>query len=97
MVEEFYGCLSREMIESCESQRVGLEFEVVKADQLNFFLGKGNGERIVSEKHEAVFSMFQEYGLLHERFREVKGRYLGETGFKVLTVYFDGLDFAKYR
>ena len=66
MVEEFYGCVSREMIESCESQRVGLEFEVVKADQLNFFLGKGNGERIVSEKHEAVFSMFQEYGLLHD-------------------------------
>ena len=89
MAYTFYGCLSREIEEDGGKQRTGLEFEVVGTDKLNFFLGIGNREQAVSERHEAVFQLFQEYGLSHKRFREVKGKYLGETGFQVLSVYFD--------
>ncbi len=97
MAYTFYGCLSREIEEDGGKQRTGLEFEVVGTDKLNFFLGIGNREQAVSERHEAVFQLFQEYGLSHKRFREVKGKYLGETGFQVLSVYFDTLDYARYR
>lgn len=102
MVYEYYGCLSRRIKEDAGKLRMGLEFEVVEAEKLNFFLGKEgirkeDKERIISEKQEEVFGLFQEYGIAHEEFRKVKAGYLGDAGFRILAVYFENLEYVRYQ
>ena len=97
MVYEFYGCLSGEKTEEGGRQRTGLEFQVVERHLLDVFLGAERKRQTVSEKHEEVFRAFEEYGMGHERFRKIKVRYLGDMEFRLLSVYFENLEYARYR
>lgn len=98
MVYEFYACLSREVRETDNAQRIGLEFEVVETSYLNCFLeGTANSRIMVSREYSEIFRRFQEFGLADERFQKVKARYLGETGFHLVTVYFENMEYARYQ
>lgn len=97
MSERYYACLSREVREMGGRQRTGLEFEIVREEYLNFFLGRKNARMPERGDHEAVFENFGKYGIEHENFHKVKSRYLGTTGFYLLTVYFEDIEYARYR
>lgn len=93
----YYACLSREVREMGGRQRVGLEFEIVEEINLNCFLNEENVEGSKDGNYEEVFENFRRYGMEHENFQKVKGRYLGETDFMLLTVYFEDLTYAMYQ
>ncbi len=97
MIYEFYGCLSGEKKEEGGRQRTGLEFQVVERHLLDVFLRAECKRQMVSEKHEEVFRAFEEDGMGHERFRKIKVRYLGDMEFRLLSVYFENLEYARYR
>ncbi len=108
----YYACFAREDREIDGRQRIGLEFEIVREECLALFFsgdktrgGKrqrvedvSDGEKLEGVRgHEEVLESFLRYGLTDERFLSRKGRYLGNTGFQLLTVYFEDISYARYR
>lgn len=98
MIIEYYAVLSREVQETEGKRRTGLEFQLVEKNRLSCFLDGGMNETLKASREQyEVFQMFQEFGVGDERFERVKCHYLGMTGFGAVTVYFESLEFMRYR
>ncbi len=98
MVQEYYAYMSRLTQEADGKMRWRIEFEVVEAKNLNFFLGKETaGSMDMYGKHGDILRAYRDYGVMDERFRQRKAEYLGATGFEYVTVYFENLDYTKYQ
>lgn len=96
MVQEYYACVTRLTQEIGGRMRAGVEFEAVKAANLDFFLGRGSSIDTYGA-HGDLLRTYRDYGVMDERFRRKKVKYLGTTGFEYVTVYFDDLRYTRYR